>query len=116
MVVSGMRRRVLDELEHLPVSHNPAVRKRVIFKKGEMPTVTQIARATFPPGESAPGHSHADMWEVFVFESGVGEMEIDGVTHKLAAGDTFLIEPGEVHEIRNTGDGELVVTLIGVEG
>jgi Mannose-6-phosphate isomerase len=109
-----MLQRVLDQLPILPVSHNPAVSKRVLFARGEAPNITQIARSTFPPGEIAPGHSHADMWEVFIFESGAGEIAIDGETHRVAGGAAFLVQPGETHEIRNTGSEPLVVTVIGI--
>lgn len=110
----SMLHRVLDQLPVLPVSHNPAVSKRVFFARDEAPNITQITRSTFPPGEIAPGHSHADMWEVFLFESGAGEIEIDGAVHPATGGDAFLIQPGEVHEIRNAGSEPLVVTVIGI--
>lgn len=109
-----MIERILTQLPDLPVSHNPRISKRQLFANGEVPAITQIARATFPAGEVAPGHAHADMWEVFLFESGTGELEIDGSVRAVGAGHAFLVAPGEVHEIRNTGNGPLVVTVVGV--
>lgn len=109
-----MLHRIFHQLPDLPVSHNPRISKRVLFANGEIPAITQIARSTFPPGEIAPGHSHKDMWEVFLFESGSGEIEIDRNVYPVFPGHAFLLQPSEVHEIRNTGDAPLVVTVFGI--
>ena len=36
------------------------------------------------------------------------------VSHSISAGLAFVIEPGEVHEIVNTGNSELIVTYFSV--
>lgn len=109
-----MERISLAELPALGVSHNGRIRKRVWIAPGRLDPVVQYARAVFPPGESAPAHAHADMAEVFTAESGSGEIRIDGKPHAFAAGTTIIVEPGETHEIANTGASELVVTYFGV--
>jgi len=102
------------ELPDQGVSHNERIRKRVILEAGELRGVIQYARAVFPPGEKAGSHLHNDMAEVFTVESGCGEIRIDEVAYVFAAGSTVLVEPGEVHEIINTGNADLVVTYFGV--
>ncbi|HYP52836.1 MAG TPA: cupin domain-containing protein, partial [Pyrinomonadaceae bacterium] len=60
-------------------------------------------------------HAHAGMHEVFLVLSGSGRIEVDGRAHALAAGTCVAVEPGESHEIRNTGADELVLAYFGVE-
>jgi quercetin dioxygenase-like cupin family protein len=96
------------------VSHDPGIRKQVMLKKGELPHLTQFAQARFAPGQVARAHAHADMYEVFFVESGVGRMTVDGRAHRLEAGSCVAVEPGEVHELENVGSTELVVTYFGL--
>ena len=102
------------ELPEKGVSHNERIRKRVILESGDIPRITQYARAVFPPGQKAGSHLHNDMAEVFTVESGCGEIRIDEVAYVFAAGTTVLVEPGEVHEIINTGDADMVISYFGV--
>jgi len=104
----------MDELQEQGVSHNARIRKRQILKNGAVGPITNYARAVFPPGEKVGAHGHDDMAEVFTVESGCGEIRIDDVAYVFSAGLTVVVEPGEVHEIINTGGSELVVTYFGV--
>ncbi|MBK1834519.1 cupin domain-containing protein [Roseibacillus ishigakijimensis] len=96
------------------VSHNEALRKQVYLGQGEVPRVTQFARSVFPPGEVAPGHSHPDMWEVFLVTRGTLTVEVDGQRHELATGSTITLAPGEHHELRNEKDEDLELTYFGI--
>ena len=98
-----------------PVSHDAAIRKRVLLRRGDVPVVTQLAQARFAPGQVASPHVHADMHEVFLVESGVARFTVDGIAHRLEAGGCIAIAPGERHEVANAGDGELVLTYFGIE-
>ncbi len=109
-----MKRINIHELPEQGVSHNAKIRKRVILANGEVGSVVNYARASFPPGEKAGAHRHDDMVEVFTVESGCGEIRIDDVAYVFSGGTTFVVEAGEVHEIANTGNSELVVTYLGV--
>lgn len=104
----------IHELPEQGVSHNARIRKRVMLANGETKNITNYARAVFPPGEKAGAHSHDDLVEVFTVESGCGEIRIDDVAYVFSAGLTVVVEPGEVHEIVNTGSSELVITYFGV--
>ncbi len=109
-----MKRIRLAELPEEGVSHNPRIMKRTLLRKGELGPIVHYARAVFPPGETAGAHFHNEMAEVFTAESGRGEIRIDDVAYVFRAGTTFVVEPGEVHEIANTGDADLVVLYFGV--
>jgi len=84
-----------------PVSHNPAAKKRVWFRKGELPPFTQIARVIIPPGEVLATHAHADMHELFIILEGTAYMVVDGASHQLVPGDAIALCPGETHELAN---------------
>lgn len=42
-------------------------------------------------------HYHKKLTEVYYFLEGEGELEIDGVRHRVRAGDAVLIKPGRRH-------------------
>lgn len=44
-------------------------------------------------------HVHADDCEVFIILQGRGQMQIDGESYALRAGDVFVCEPGEDHHL-----------------
>lgn len=70
---------------------------------------SQAAQMTLAPGETEGGsdnrHAGADQWLYVV--SGSGVAIVGGERVELRAGTLVLIERGEVHEIRNTGDEPL---------
>jgi mannose-6-phosphate isomerase-like protein (cupin superfamily) len=113
--------RCLDQLPIEPISHEalspdglPLIEKRVLLRRGDLPGVMQVAQASFAPGAIAAAHCHKDMAEIFWVLSGQGTIEVDGVAYDLAAGRSVTIEPGELHEVRNTGDVPLVLLYLGL--
>lgn len=105
----------LQHLAEEAVSHNPQIRKKVFLRKRELPHLTGFSRAVFPPGAVAGAHSHPDMCEVFLIESGVGRLTGKDGDVPLAAGDCIAVSPGEEHELGNTGDEDLVLVYFGIE-
>jgi len=105
----------LKELATLAVSHNPAISKKVMLANDDIAPVIQFAQATFPPGSKAPAHCHNDMIEVFFIEAGAGRIIVDGASYAISAGSTIAIEPGESHELENTGLEAMVVSYFSVQ-
>lgn len=108
----------ISSLQHLAeeaVSHNPRIRKKVFLRKGEVPHLAGFSRAVFPPGAVAGAHTHADLYEVFLVESGVGLLKGQDGDVPLAAGDCIAVSPGEGHELGNTGQEDLVLVYFGIE-
>ena len=95
--------------------HNPQISKRVMIKNGQIPNLTNFSQGVFPPGELAPKHSHQDMYEVFLVERGSGTIKINDQPHRVEAGTCLTAEPGDAHEVINSGNEELVVTYFGIE-
>ena len=104
----------INEVPETPVSHNANIRKKVMVENGEIKHLTNFSRAVFPPGEKAGSHLHNDMAEVFTCESGIGEIRINDVGYVFSPGTTVVVEPGDVHEIINTGSADLVITYFGI--
>ncbi len=104
----------INDVPEAPVSHNAKIRKKVLVEKGFIQGITNFSRAVFPPGEKAGSHLHNDMTEVFTCESGIGEIRINDVGYVFAPGTTVVVEPGDVHEIINSGTTDLVITYFGV--
>ncbi len=109
-----MKAITLDQLPQEGVSHNPQIRKRVMLRRGELPHLANFSQARFAPGDVANAHAHNNMWEVFFVESGQGVIRVDGREQPLTAGVCVLIEPGERHEVANTGTVDLVITYFGI--
>ena len=55
----------LSTLPEQAVSHNPAIKKKVMLSLGSLPHLTNFSQARFAPGQVAKAHSHSDMCEVF---------------------------------------------------
>lgn len=109
-----MKRIALNDLPEESVSHNPAIKKKVMLRLGELPHLTNFSQARFAPGQVAAAHTHTDMCEVFFVEAGQGVICIDQQDYPLTVGACIAVEPGETHEVRNTGSEELVLTYFGL--
>ncbi len=73
---------------------------------------SQAAEMVIPPGGTEGGpenlHGGADQWLYVI--AGNGSALVNGKRHALTAGTLMLIEHGDKHEIKNTGE-ELLRTL-----
>jgi mannose-6-phosphate isomerase-like protein (cupin superfamily) len=96
------------------VSHNPEIVKRVMLPNGAVPHVTTFAQATFRPGQVCTLHRHATMYEIYLVESGCGQIHVEGRDHQLTPGVCLVVEPGEEHSVRNDGADDLVLTYFGI--
>lgn len=109
-----MKRVRLGDVAEEGVSHDPEVKKRVLLRNGTVPHVTTFAQSRFLPGQAATEHVHADMYEIFLVESGTGVVRVDGEEYALEPGTCVVIEPGERHSMACTGEEPLVLTYFGV--
>jgi mannose-6-phosphate isomerase-like protein (cupin superfamily) len=105
-------------LANLPiesVSHNPEIKKQVMLRRGDVPHLTNFSQAVLPPGQTANAHRHEGMFEVFFVQAGEGLIRVDDKEQRIEAGICVAVEPGEAHEIENSGPGELVLIYFGIE-
>ncbi|MBW6466066.1 MAG: cupin domain-containing protein [Brevefilum sp.] len=71
-----------------------------------------LATITIQPGKSSAPHFHKKSEESYMILSGVATMHIDQAQFELAAGETVLIEPMEVHQISNHRDEALTFLAV----
>jgi uncharacterized cupin superfamily protein len=66
-----------------------------------------------PPGKTPyPFHSHSAQWEFYLVMSGSGQArDKDGLT-PIQAGDAFLFEPDQAHQLINDSTEDLVVLVV----
>ena len=67
----------------------------------------QLVLMALKPGEDIGMETHATHDQFFRIEKGKGEVEIDGVTHKIKGGDGIIVPAGARHNLTNTGDTSL---------
>ena len=66
-----------------------------------------------PPGKApCPYHSHSAQWEFYHVVSGKGTVRHQDGTTPIEAGDAFIFEPGQPHQLRNDGTEDLVVYVV----
>ncbi len=105
----------LSQLKNQALVHNPKIKKRIMISSGMLDHMTHFSRAVFPAGERVDAHRHKDMAEVFFVQSGSGEIRIEGESFQLRPGVCVVVSPGEVHELKNESERELVLLYFGVE-
>lgn len=77
---------------------------RSLLDRSNAPVVNQsLAEATLAAGSETERHYHRVSEELYYLLDGSGEMEIDGITRDVVAGDAILIPVGAWHQIRATG-------------
>jgi len=72
-----------------------------------------LAIVRIPPGATnCPYHAHSAQWELYVVLAGAGRVRHEGGTTSVSPGDTFLLRPGEAHQISNDGATDLIYYVI----
>jgi len=67
-----------------------------------------LAEATLPRGAATTPHRHPRAEEIYYILSGNGEIVIEGRSAAVGPNTGILIPPGACHQIRNTGQVDLV--------
>jgi len=63
---------------------------------------SQLVLMKLKPGEEIGEEVHKAIDQFFRFEKGEGVVSIDGVKHKVADGDAFIVPAGAKHNVTNT--------------
>ncbi len=65
------------------------------------------------PGKTPyPYHLHSAQWEFYHVISGKGIVRHEDGTTKIEAGDAFIFQPGQAHQLINDGSETLVVYVV----
>ena len=87
------------------VAERPAAGFQVLAGSSRSQAATMVLEAGESTGGPDNRHDGADQWIIVV--SGSGKAVVEGQTVDLGPGSLLLIEPGEGHEIANTGSESL---------
>jgi mannose-6-phosphate isomerase-like protein (cupin superfamily) len=104
----------------VPAGHenpiSPGVLKKVLVEKAELQPgrVQMVNWASLGVGRRFARHYHEDMQEIFVVVQGEAEMTVAAQTVRLRPGDTVVVDPREVHEMRNVGSQNVDYLAIGI--
>jgi mannose-6-phosphate isomerase-like protein (cupin superfamily) len=110
-----LKKVLLSQVERVGVSHDPSIMKQVLLERGDIPHMTHFSIATVAKGKTTTAHSHADLYEAFYVASGSGSIRIDGKATPIESQTIVVVEPGETHEIANTGETDLTLIYFGIE-
>jgi mannose-6-phosphate isomerase-like protein (cupin superfamily) len=109
-----------DAQSFIPASHenplSPGVLKKILLTKADLQPgrVQMINWARQAPGKRFSRHYHEDMQEIFVFLGGHAELTVDGKTLTMRRGDAVVIDPREIHEMRNHGPEQVEYVVVGI--
>jgi uncharacterized cupin superfamily protein len=79
--------------------------------KERHPFDVEICRV--PPGKCAyPYHSHSAQWEFYHVISGSGLVRHKDGTTAIEAGDAFIFQPGEPHQLTNDSVQDLILYVV----
>lgn len=68
---------------------------------------------TIPPNKTAcPYHSHSAQWEYYQVLSGAGSVRHSDGMSPIKAGDAFIFQPEQPHQLINDGHVDLVVLIV----
>ena len=73
---------------------------------------SQLVLMTLRPGEEIGMEAHDDGDQFFRFEEGEGTVHIDGNEYKVTDGSAVVIPSGAMHNVTNTGKGDLKMYTI----
>lgn len=98
----------LEDLPFEPVSHDPALRKRVIVHENILPRIRGVSHIVLPPGSRASEHSHPDGYEIFYCVRGNVLFSVEGDGVPFSSSQCLIVEPGETHALEALAESELV--------
>lgn len=89
------------------ISPHDTNRLAIVFDTSSADDSLTVCVEIFDPGGSTPTHRHHFAVEMFFILKGEGMAICDGKSIPLHAGDSLLVRPTGIHEIRNSGTGRL---------
>ena len=88
----------LKDLPEIQVSHAPDIKKHVYAH--DISCIRKISHAVFQPGDTARPHAHEEGWEIYYCAGGEAVFGVNGGDVLLESGDCLIVEPGDLHEIK----------------
>jgi mannose-6-phosphate isomerase-like protein (cupin superfamily) len=104
----------------VPAGHenplSPGVLKKVLLEKADLQAgrIQMINWASLGAGKRFARHYHEDMQEIFILVQGEAEITVAAKTATLRRGDAVVIDPREVHQMRNASPETVEYLAIGI--
>jgi mannose-6-phosphate isomerase-like protein (cupin superfamily) len=104
----------------VPAGHesplSPGVLKKVLLEKADLQPgrIQMVNWASLGAGKRFAPHYHEDMQEIFIVVQGQAEITVAAETATLRRGDAVVIDPREVHQMRNAGTDAEEYLAIGI--
>jgi mannose-6-phosphate isomerase-like protein (cupin superfamily) len=104
----------------VPASHenpvSPGVLKKVLLEKADLQPgrIQMVNWADLGVGKQFAPHYHEDMQEVFILVQGEAEITVGTKTATLRRGDAIVIDPHEIHQMRNAGSEAVEYLALGI--
>lgn len=73
---------------------------------------SQLVLMSLRPGEEIGMEAHDELDQFFRFEQGEGKVIINGNEHKVKDGSAVIVPSGAMHNVVNTGKGDLKLYTI----
>jgi mannose-6-phosphate isomerase-like protein (cupin superfamily) len=89
------------------ISAHDSNRLAIVFDPSAANSSLTFCVEIFDEGGKTPPNRHQFAVEMFFVLKGEGLASCDGKTVPIQAGDSLLVPPTSIHEIRNTGQGRL---------
>jgi mannose-6-phosphate isomerase-like protein (cupin superfamily) len=94
------------------ISPGDSNRLAIVFDPAIAHASLTVCVEIFDPGGKTPPNRHQIAVEMFFILQGEGIAICDGKTVSIRSGDSLLVPPGGIHEIRNTGKGRLYALCV----
>lgn len=94
------------------ISPQDTNRLAIVFEPATAAASLTVCVEIFDEGGKTPPNRHQFAIEMFFILKGEGLASCDGKTVPIRAGDSLLVPPTGIHEIRNTGSGRLYALCI----
>ena len=94
------------------ISPQDSNRLAIVFEPATADASLTVCVEIFDEGGKTPPNRHQFAVEMFFILKGEGLATCDGKTVPIRAGDSLLVPPTGIHELRNTGSGRLYALCI----
>jgi mannose-6-phosphate isomerase-like protein (cupin superfamily) len=107
---------LIRNLEHPEVratryrAHGEGV-AHMILDTRHLQTLMFLAHASLPSGRRLLGHVDP-MEEIYIIQTGQGEMQVGNDILEVGPGDAIHIPIGHFHELTNTGKEEMTILVV----
>ena len=104
----------------VPAGHenplSPGVLKKILLEKADLQPgrIQMVNWASLGAGKEFARHYHEDMQEIFILVQGEAEITVGTETTTLHRGDAVVVDPREVHQMRNAGTEAVEYLAIGI--